>query len=68
MIWQIISLSFKIRHKAVSQNAVPYPKSEEETLSKVWIFYKISSNDIGYVRFLFRPLMTLNVLLRYIVP
>ena len=53
MIWQIISLSFKSRHKAVSQNAVLHTKSEEETVSKVWIFDKISSNDIGYVRFIF---------------
>ena len=54
MIWQIISLSFKSRHKAVSQNAVPHTKSDEETQSKVWNFCKISKNDnIGYVRFLF---------------
>ena len=35
MVWQIISLSFKSRHKAVSQNAVPHTKSEEETQTKV---------------------------------
>ena len=38
MIWQINILSFKSRHKAVGPNAVHHTKSEEKTLSNVWIF------------------------------
>ena len=52
-IWQTIGLCFKSCHKAISQLAIPHTKSEEETLSKVWNFCKISLNDIGDVRFLF---------------
>ena len=42
IIWQIIILSFKSRHKAVGQNTVSHAQSEDKTLSNVWNVSKIS--------------------------
>ena len=53
ILWQTNFLSFKSRHKAVGENAIPNTKSEEKTLSNVWNFSKTSENDIWYVRFPF---------------